>query len=89
MPFFVKNLQTLAWTRLYGSISPLCRGDEDMEKLNTLAWRIKKFSDDRTLMKYKAVLELELCNELDMALDIAGNLDCYDFDPKIVSPRQC
>ena len=62
-------------------------GDEDMEKLNTLAWRIKKFSDDRTLMKYKAVLELELCNELDMALDIAGNLDCYDFDPKIVSPE--
>ena len=38
-------------------------------------------------MKYKAVLELEVCNDLDMQLDIAENLDCYDYDPIILSPE--
>ena len=51
-------------------------GDEDMEKLNLLAERVQEFPDNRTLAKYKAALELELCNDLDLALDIAANLDC-------------
>lgn len=62
-------------------------GDEDIGKLNTLAERIQAFPDSRTLVKYKAVLELEVCNDLDMELDIAENLDCYDYDPIILSPE--
>ena len=73
-----------------GSISaafpyPLA-GDEDIEKLNTLAWKIREFPDRRTLAKFKAVLELELCSGIDFALDAAENLDCYDFDPEMDSP---
>ncbi|CAK7088812.1 MAG: hypothetical protein ENTB_04556 [Enterocloster aldenensis] len=62
-------------------------GDEDIGKLNTLAERIQAFPDSRTLAKYKAVLELEVCSDLDMELDIAENLDCYDYDPIILSPE--
>lgn len=62
-------------------------GNEDIDKLNTLAGRIQAFPDRRTLAKYKAVLELEVCNDLDMQLDIAENLDCYDYDSVILSPE--
>ena len=61
-------------------------GDEDIEKLNVLAQKIQAFPDQRTLAKFKAALELEIRNEIDFALDVAENLDCYDFDPKMYSP---
>lgn len=61
-------------------------GDEDIDRLNTLAQRLAAFPDCKTLMKYKAVLELECYPDLDMMLDIAQNLDCYDFDRKDISP---
>lgn len=60
--------------------------DEDIEKLNVLAKRIAAFPDSRTVTKYKAVLMMEDCCDLDMVLDIAENLECYDFDPLIMSP---
>lgn len=64
-------------------------GDEDIGKLNTLAGRLRELQrempDDLMLMKYKAVLELEQCFDLDMALDFAANLGCYDFNPDILS----
>lgn len=62
-------------------------GDEDIGKLNILAERIKAFPGSGVLAKYKAALELETCNDLDMELDIARNLDCYDYDPIILSPE--
>lgn len=62
-------------------------GDEDIGKLNTLAKRIQAFPNSRTLAKYKAVLELEVCNDLDMELDIAENLDRYDYNPVIFFPE--
>lgn len=55
-------------------------GDEDIGMLNTLAERLAAFPDRKTLMKYKAVLELECYPNLDWMLDIAQNLGCYDFD---------
>lgn len=61
-------------------------GDEDIGKLNLLAERIKAFSDSRMREKYRAAMELELCSDLDLALDIAANLHCYDFDPELYSP---
>lgn len=60
-------------------------GDEDIRKLNELARRIQAFPDSRTLVKYKAVLQYEQCWDLDMALDLAANLECYAFDPMILS----
>lgn len=36
-------------------------------------------------MKYKAILELEQFPDIDRMLDITKNLDCYDYDPVIVS----
>lgn len=72
------------------SIVPLLQyqiaGNEDAEKLNTLAERLQAF-DRKTLVKYKAVLELEVCNDLDLELDIARNLTCYDYDTLIFSPE--
>ena len=61
-------------------------GDEDIEKLNILAQKIQSFLDQRTLAKFKAALELEICNEVGFALDVAENLDCYDFDSEVYSP---
>ncbi|WP_270816167.1 hypothetical protein [Hungatella effluvii] len=58
-------------------------GDEDIDKLNTLAERIKAFPSRKVLTKYKAALELEACNDLDMELDIANNLDCYTFNDRV------
>ena len=61
-------------------------GDEDIEKLNTLAKLLAAFPDRKTKMKYKAVLELEEFPSLDRMLDITENLDCYDYDPVISTP---
>ena len=63
-------------------------GNEEIGKLNLLAERVQAFPDNRTLAKYKAALELELCNDLDLALDIAANLDCYSFDQEMFSPAR-
>lgn len=60
-------------------------GDEDIDKVNLLAERLAAFPDERTMMKYKAILELECYPGLDRMLDITRNLDCYDYDPVIVS----
>lgn len=88
----LKQLKEAAFENclIKGSISaafpyPLA-GDEDIEKLNMLAQKIKEFPDQRTLAKFKAALELELRNEIEFALDVAENMDCYDFDPKMYSP---
>lgn len=59
--------------------------DENVEKLNLLAERLAAFPDSRTLMKYKAILELEVFPSMDRMLDITKNLDCYDYDPVIVT----
>ncbi len=65
-------------------------GDEDIGKLNTLAERLQELQqempDGLMLMKYKAVLELEQHPDLDMELDIAANLDCYDYNSDVLSP---
>lgn len=35
--------------------------------------------------KYKAALQYEHCTELNFAIDIAKNLDCYSFYPSLSS----
>lgn len=61
-------------------------GDENIEKLNLLAERVRALSDSRMREKYRAAMEFELCSDLDLALDIAANLICYDFNPEMHSP---
>ena len=50
-----------------------------------LAERIQTFPDGETLIKYKAVLEFEQSNDLELNLNIANNLNCYELDPSIIS----
>ena len=73
----------------YEGILPLPEGwmadNGEVGKLNVLAERLSAFPDSRTVMKYKAVLELEGYPEIDRMLDITKNLDCYDYDPVIVT----
>lgn len=58
---------------------------DDIETLNELARQIQEFPDDRTLCKFEAALELEQCDNLEQALQIAENLDCYSYDPQMYS----
>ena len=39
-------------------------------------------------MKYKGILELEQCSDLNLALDLAENLDCYSLDAQIYAPAR-
>lgn len=60
---------------------------EDIDKMNILAGRIKALDDRSELAKYKAVLEFTDCTDIDFALDLAQNLDCFDFYPEMSSPE--
>ena len=65
-------------------------GDGDMEKLNILAGRLQGLLQELPgglmIAKYKAALQLERRWSLDLALDIAANMDCYVYSPDILSP---
>lgn len=57
----------------------------DIEKLNNLAKKIVAFSNSGLLTKYKAAVVADALGDIDMMLDIAENLDCYDFDDNCTS----
>ncbi len=59
---------------------------EDIDKINILSKTISKIMDSDTVTKYKAALQYEYCTDLDFAIDIAQNLDCYTFYPSFCSP---
>ncbi len=56
---------------------------EDIDKLNLLANRIRELEHAGELPKYKAVIELGLCSDIDQTLELTRNLDCYDFYPEL------
>ena len=60
---------------------------EDIEMLNTLSNAISKVISNNMGTKYKAALQYEACTDLDFAIDIANNLDCYSFYPALSSPE--
>lgn len=70
---------------ILSSLSDRIVSNVDIGKFNLLAQRIEAFPEEQLLTKYKAALELEPCNDLDMMLDLADNLDCYDFDQDCIS----
>ena len=58
---------------------------EDINKIRLLADRIKELESHGLLTTYKAVLEFTDCTDIDHALDLTRNLDCYDFYPDLSS----
>ncbi len=60
---------------------------EDIEMLNILSNAISKIIDSNMGTKYKAALQYEYCTDLDLAIDIAQNLDCYSFYSSLCSPE--
>lgn len=61
--------------------------NEDIEMLNILSNAISKIISGNMGAKYKAALQYENCTDLDFAVDIANNLDCYNFYPDLSSPE--
>ena len=59
--------------------------DTDLLMINELTDAVKSLWDDGDLTMYKAALEYEQCLDCGLALDIALNLACYDFDGYCVS----
>lgn len=55
----------------------------DIESLRLLADRINELKEQGLTAKYKAVLEFTQCSDLYSALDLAKNLDCFDFHPEM------
>ena len=60
---------------------------EDIDKIRLLADRISELKDQGMMAKYKAVLEFTDCTDLDLALDLAKNLNCFDFYPEMSAPE--
>lgn len=60
---------------------------EDIGMINTLSDLTIKIMNSNMGTKYKAALQYEYCTDLDFAIDIAQNLDCYSFYPSMSSPE--
>lgn len=51
----------------------------DLEKVNKLAWAMKEHNVVKELGKYKAILDYEICFDVEEAAVLAGKLDEYEF----------
>lgn len=60
---------------------------EDIGKMNELASRLSELGKNGQLPKFKAALEAANCSDIDEALDLTHNLDCFDFYPDLISPE--
>lgn len=58
---------------------------DDIDKMNLLAERIRELEQSGELPKFKAALETACCADIDQALNLAQNLDCFDFYPELSS----
>lgn len=61
---------------------------EDIDKMNLLAHQIKELEGRGELPKFKAAFEIADCTDVDQALDLTQNLDCYDFYPDLSAPEE-
>lgn len=59
--------------------------NEDINKMNLLAGRIRELEENSELPKFKAALEITNCTDINQVLDLTSNLDCYDFYPELSS----
>lgn len=61
---------------------------EDIEKIMQLAEAIHELRLQGQEAKYKAVLDLMDCTDIDLALDLTRNLNCFDFYPELSSAAE-
>jgi hypothetical protein len=57
----------------------------DIDEIIVLADRISQLKDKGQLPQYKAALDFTDCTDLDLAVDLTANLNCYDFFPEVYS----
>lgn len=67
------------------SFEDVFSSQEDIEAMNTLSSIVLEIMNNGMGTKYKAALQYEYCT--DFAIDIAKNLDCYNFHPDLSSPE--
>lgn len=83
------SLEECAWS-CTDCLIPAARewvdGCEDFETVNTFAHALQEFEPQDKLPKYKALLEATRCDELGMAVHLAGELDGYILHSGMVSP---
>jgi len=60
-------------------------GYEDIGELNALAQRLSEIKANGELPKYKAALELTMCEDLSDCVRLADNLSAYDYYPSAVT----
>ncbi len=83
------SLDECIFTNCISNIPPLddvFSATGDIGKLNKLSNAVTKIINNNMASNYKAALEYEGCTDLDFAIDIAQNLNCYDFYPSFCSP---
>lgn len=61
---------------------------EDIHKINTLAQLLDELPDGQSLAKFKAAFQFTNCTDIDFAIDIAKNLDCFDLDTDTALPQE-
>ncbi len=61
---------------------------ENIRKIKMLAEMIHELPCQGQEAKYKAALELMDCTDIDLAMDIAQNLNSFDFYPELSSPDE-
>ena len=60
-----------------------CRSD--IRELNIMAEILESYTEPAQIEKFEAVLEYEGNISTEQAINIAANLDCYNYDPEITS----
>lgn len=70
--------------RLSGAFSEY----EDIEKIKLLAEQIFELRCQGQEAKFKAALEMMDCTDIDLALDITQNMNCFDLYPELSSPEE-
>lgn len=60
-------------------------GYEDIGELNDLAGRLSEIRANGELPKYKAALEVAMCENLSDCMRLADNLNAYDYYPEAVT----
>jgi hypothetical protein len=59
--------------------------DANIDEIIVLADRISQLKDKGQLPQYKAALKFTDCTDLNLAVDLTANLNCYDFFPEVYS----
>gem|GEM_PF-186768 len=64
-------------------------GYEDIGELNDFAHKLSEIKANGELPKYKAALELTMCEDLSDCVRLADNLNAYDYYPNAVTAADC